>query len=195
MAKWIMGGLLALVVLAGGAALVNAHGGGGHEVRIEARRLDDGRIEFALRERGGERILPPARYFPAETEAGRWLNASWITVGAGDEFMPTPAATPTPSAAIWPPPGDPYRAIPGAPGWQVYTQPDRSGGLERSAQLRSTATLWDDGSSRVLLGVHCEIRGWDRDRLFTREPPTGRKRVIVDWGRSVVPSCRSQGGC
>ena len=76
---------------------VNAHGGGGHEVRIEARRLNDGRIEFALRERGGERILPPARYFPAEPEAGRWLNASWITVGAGDEFASAPATTPTPT--------------------------------------------------------------------------------------------------
>ena len=29
MAKWIMGGLLAFVALVGGAALVNAHGGGG----------------------------------------------------------------------------------------------------------------------------------------------------------------------
>ena len=70
------------------------------QVRIEARRLDDGRVEFALRERGGERILPRARYFPAKTEAGRWLNASWITVGEGQDFTAAPTATPTPAQTL-----------------------------------------------------------------------------------------------
>ena len=102
MANGKIAGLLAVllgVVAALGIGLVAAQNSG-VEVRIEARRLADGRVEFALRERGGERILPRARYFPAETEAGRWLNASWITVGEGREFAaaPTPTPTPTPTA-------------------------------------------------------------------------------------------------
>ena len=45
------------------------------EVRIEARRLDDGRTEFALSV-DGERCLPRSRYFPAEPGHGRWLRSS-----------------------------------------------------------------------------------------------------------------------
>ena len=103
-------------------------------MRIEARHLDDGRIEFALRERGGERILPPARYFPAETEAGRWLNASWIAVGAG-------AARPPPS--VWTP--------------DTFAD-DLTGAL--STTISSVATMWDD-SGRYdvpVLTVRCSLR-------------------------------------
>ena len=102
MANGKIAGLLAVLlgaVAALGIGLVAAQNSG-VEVRIEARRLDDGRVEFALRERGGERILPRARYFPAETEAGRWLNASWITVGEGRDFSAAPTATPMPARTL-----------------------------------------------------------------------------------------------
>lgn len=82
-------GLLAVVlgaIASLGVGLAAAQNSG-TEVRIEARRLADGRIEFALRERGGERILPPARYFPTSSE-GRWLNSSWINVGDEPVAMP-----------------------------------------------------------------------------------------------------------
>ena len=68
------------------------------EVRIEARRLDDGRIEFALRERGadgewGDRILPTTRYFPTSSQ-GRWLRSSSLFVGTGAPTTPvSPPAT------------------------------------------------------------------------------------------------------
>ena len=59
---------------------------GGAEVRISARRLADGRIEFALQPRTGgvwgERVLPFRRYFPADAPAGRWLNSSAALGGA-----------------------------------------------------------------------------------------------------------------
>ncbi len=45
------------------------------EVRIEARRLDDGRTEFALSV-DGERCLPNSRFFPADPGHGRWLRSS-----------------------------------------------------------------------------------------------------------------------
>ena len=48
--------------------------------RINARRLADGRIEFAFTPTDGERILPPSRYFPADARVGRWLRSSEITI-------------------------------------------------------------------------------------------------------------------
>ena len=63
-------------------------------VRIVARQLDDGRVEFGLRqcdpdgENCGDEILPRSRYFPADATVGRWLRsspldlASTATVGA-----------------------------------------------------------------------------------------------------------------
>ena len=55
------------------------------EVRITARRLADGRTEFALQERAsgeswGERRLPRARFFPASPAVGRWLSSSVLTI-------------------------------------------------------------------------------------------------------------------
>ena len=55
------------------------------EVRITARRLADGRTEFALQERAagdswGERRLPGSRFFPASPVVGRWLSSSPLTV-------------------------------------------------------------------------------------------------------------------
>ena len=141
MANGKIAGLLAVLlgaVAALGIGLVAAQNSG-VEVRIEARRLDDGRVEFALRERGGERILPRARYFPAETEAGRWLNASWITVGEGREFSAAP--TPTPTAT------------------QERTTPFEGVG-------RNYATTRDDFTDEINTGIFASIDGkysWSED--------------------------------
>ena len=75
----------------------------GTEVRITAQRLADGRTEFALQEREadgewGERLLPPARFFPATSTVGRWLSSTPLTVSLPEpEASPdtTPTATPT----------------------------------------------------------------------------------------------------
>ena len=58
------------------------------EVRIVARRISGGRIEFALQQRStggqwGDRLLPAARFFPTGTRVGRWLSSTPITVTAG----------------------------------------------------------------------------------------------------------------
>ena len=50
-------------------------------VRIVARRLADGRVEFGLQERAasgawGERRLPSVRFFPTGAQVGRWLSSS-----------------------------------------------------------------------------------------------------------------------
>lgn len=81
--------LALLAALAGSIAL--AATGGEAEVRITARQLEDGRVEFALQQRAdgrwGERVLPRSRYFPADATVNRWLNSTPLTVsvaGADD---------------------------------------------------------------------------------------------------------------
>ena len=154
-------------------------------MRIEARRLDDGRIEFALRERGGERILPPKRYFPAETEAGRWLNASWITVGASDEFAaaPPPAATPPPALGVW----------------KTDTSTDDLTGETRV--VYSVATKWDDSGRRdaPVLAARCDpetglnlIVNWYAALRFVWND-FGRGSFAVDGG-SVQARCSLRNG-
>ena len=46
------------------------------DVRIIARRLSDGRIEFALRAEGLPALLPRGRYFPANPSTPDWLPSS-----------------------------------------------------------------------------------------------------------------------
>ena len=54
---------------------------GGVELgRINARLRSDGRIEFAFTPTDGERILPPARHFPADARVGRWLRSTEIAI-------------------------------------------------------------------------------------------------------------------
>ena len=54
---------------------------GGVEIgRINARLRADGRIEFAFTPTGGERILPPSRYFPAAAAIDRWLRSTEIEI-------------------------------------------------------------------------------------------------------------------
>ena len=48
--------------------------------RIMARRLEDGRVEFAYRPEGAEIILPKRRYFPVSAQVDRWLNSTPIHV-------------------------------------------------------------------------------------------------------------------
>ena len=55
---------------------------GGTEIgRINARLLEDGRIEFAFTPTDRERITPQARYFPAGARVGRWLRSTEIAIG------------------------------------------------------------------------------------------------------------------
>ena len=57
------------------------------EVRIVARKLESGRIEFGLQQRQaddtwGDRRLPRVRFFPTTATVGRWLASSALAVGA-----------------------------------------------------------------------------------------------------------------
>ena len=64
-------------------------GVGGVELgRINARLLSDGRIEFAFTPTDGERIEPPARYFPADARENRWLRSTEIAIGPPEDATP-----------------------------------------------------------------------------------------------------------
>ena len=59
------------------------------EVRIVARKLENGRIEFGLQQRQsdatwGERQLPRIRFFPTTVGVGRWLASSVLNLPAGE---------------------------------------------------------------------------------------------------------------
>ncbi len=88
-AGWIVAAL-ALAALAAGAVYAASHS---TEVRITARQLEDGRVEFALQQRvdgeWGERQLPRSRYFPTDAQVGRWLNSTPLTVQVAEEAEST----------------------------------------------------------------------------------------------------------
>ena len=54
--------------------------------RINAKLHAGGRIEFGFTTIKGWRILPPARYFPANAERGRWLHSTSIEIDAPPAF-------------------------------------------------------------------------------------------------------------
>ena len=86
-AGWIVA-TLALAALAAGAVYAASHEA---EVRITARQLEDGRVEFALQQRvdgeWGERQLPRSRFFPANVGHNRWLNSTPLTVSVEAEAL------------------------------------------------------------------------------------------------------------
>ena len=59
-------------------------------VRITARKIPDGTVEFGLQQRGaddvwGERLLPTRRFFPAEATVDEWLPSSSLDLGAPED--------------------------------------------------------------------------------------------------------------
>lgn len=101
--------LALLAALAGSIALAATDGEA--EVRITARQIEDGRVEFGLQQRvdgeWGERTLPSSRYFPADVGHNRWLNSTPMTVSVSvaGELTEEPTAS-TDSQ----PPAEPQRS-------------------------------------------------------------------------------------
>ena len=51
-----------------------------HSLRIIARSLEDGRLEFGLELSGGEQVLPDVRHLAADAPAGQWLLSSDVEI-------------------------------------------------------------------------------------------------------------------
>lgn len=65
-------------------------------MRIVARKLAGGKIEFGLQQRDaddswGDRLLPRARLFPTTAPVDRWLRSSPLTLTAPPDSGPVPA--------------------------------------------------------------------------------------------------------
>ena len=85
----------ALVAVLGGAvvsspaAAQDTGGASDAEVRIVARKLENGRIEFGLQQHQtnntwGDRQLPRVRFFPTTATVDRWLASSPLDLSVGD---------------------------------------------------------------------------------------------------------------
>lgn len=103
--------IIALIGSVTTLAVVGQDSGGGVEIRVNAKRLDDGRTEFAVQQREGsawsDRIAPRGRFLPAEPPVGRWLNSTPVIVGATTEqeasvalLQGTPLAPPRGTAEV-----------------------------------------------------------------------------------------------
>ena len=88
--------LAVLAVLAGALVAAStpatAQTQGDSQVRIAARKLDNGKIEFALQQRSGntwgQYRLPRSRFFPTDKAAmNSWLNSSPLTVRGPNGVM------------------------------------------------------------------------------------------------------------
>ena len=80
--------LCAVLVAVGGSDAAEAQSTG-TDVRIVARRLVGGKVEFGLQQRRAdaswsERLLPSSRFFPADADVGKWLAGSPLGLAAAD---------------------------------------------------------------------------------------------------------------
>lgn len=100
MLRMLTGFVLGAFVTAATLVGVWAASSGDAEVRVAARRLDDGRVEVALQQRGPEgwadRQLPQARFLPAEAPVGAWRSSSAVAIAVAETEEPEASATTTP---------------------------------------------------------------------------------------------------
>ena len=134
-----------------------------NQIRITARKLDDGRVEFGLQQRAsssdawGQRQLPRARFFPATATAGRWLNSSPLAT--------TATAPPTSTA------GGQYTAVSAS---DVYTCAITTSGA---------IACWGDntfGQTDAPSGTYSAITTADRHACAL-----GSDNTITCWGNNT----------
>ena len=102
MARWIVVAALFAALIGGGAALIirAQSDDSATELRLSARRLDDGTVELGLQRRTPDgwsaRILPDGRFLSLEIPNNEWLNSAAFALSEPDrgaaEAVATPAA-------------------------------------------------------------------------------------------------------
>lgn len=86
----VFGVLLLAAVVGGGAALIirAQTDDAGAELRLSARRLDDGSVELGLQRRSADgweaRILPDGRFLSLDAPNNEWLNSAAFALAASD---------------------------------------------------------------------------------------------------------------
>ncbi len=161
----------------------------GAEVRIVARKIADGRVEFGLQQRQadrswGERQLPRARFFPTTAGVGRWLASSPVTLGSAGSRYTAISASGQHSCALR---GDGTITCWGDNGYgQTNAPAGRYTAIEAGARhtcaLRSngTITCWGDnffGQASAPGGEHTAISAGSFHSCALR-----RDGTIACWG-------------
>ena len=147
----------------------------GVDVRIRARKLDNGKVEFALQVGANRQWLPSSRFFPYNTASvGQWLFASWYTVG--DATTPLDSSAP-PSTGTPPARSDctfestMAQVIPSV--FQVVTE-------------SGTGTAFYVGNNEFLTAAHV-VQGAGTIRLQNHERTLREVQVVgLDWPSDVA---------
>ena len=150
-------------------------------VRIVARKIADGRVEFALRKQiSGDTysgpLLPRARLFPTTATVGRWLQSTPISV-----ITTQPTATTTPTTTPTTPPASGYTAL--AAGWDHVCALDTDGDVACTGDSGNDKTNAPDGQFIALdagPSHSCGIRTtgtivcWGLNNLGQTDAPSGQ---------------------
>ncbi len=144
--------------------------GSSQQVRIEARRLEDGRTEFALRLHGtgdswGDLIVPGRRFFPTEAPTGRWLVSGPITL------RPAPEE-----------PGEPEMLL----RVRITARRLADGRIEYGLQRRSEGGRWGERllPARRFFPTTAEVGRWLVSSPVTVVAPAFEAFAAGDGGRS-----------
>ncbi|MDE2745923.1 MAG: substrate-binding domain-containing protein [Chloroflexota bacterium] len=102
----LVGLMIGLIIGASATGIIWATSGSSSEVRIVARKLDDGRVEVALQTRladpqgqlegldrpgWSERLTPQYRFLPGDAPTNRWLSSSSVTIHVDEPSHPSVA--------------------------------------------------------------------------------------------------------
>ena len=159
------------------------------EVRIVARKLESGRIEFGLQQRQsdntwGDRRLPRVRFFPTTATADRWLASSTLTLTAPQTTTQSTGRYSAVTAGGFHSCG--LRTNGTITCWGAYwagqtTAPDGqysavTAGDSHSCGLRTNGTITCWGSNR-----------WGRDYIGQADAPGGQySAVTAGWRHSCA---------
>ena len=160
------------------------------EVRIVARKLESGRVEFGLQQRQaddawGERLLPRVRFFPTTATVGRWLASSPLTL----------AAPPVEEAAAM--------GFPAHPDWTTTIAADyphmHQVGLARvysdiSAEFSRDHAVVLDKVFRFFSRLYSRSRGPVIEAYYTLEPEVFKK-VVEHCPTIFIPGARNLTAC
>lgn len=182
----VLGVLLLAAMVGGGAALIirAQTDDSGAELRLSARRLDDGRVELGLQRRSADgweaRILPDGRFLSLDTPNNEWLNsAAFALAGSGGGMAapgaPSGASSGASSAADQAVPGEeaeqgaPTEAVEaGSDGSAAAAQPDRAADDEGEESAAEAGGEGDaEGESQ---GVEAEETSDDAAEPVGEEP-------------------------
>ena len=104
MARWVVVAALLAALIGGGAALIirAQSDDSATELRLSARRLDDGTVELGLQRRTPDgwsaRILPDGRFLSLEVPNNEWLNSAAFALSEPDLGAAETPETPAPAA-------------------------------------------------------------------------------------------------